>query len=127
MSLAGTRGLWELSCDLRLMWTVPEGGAFVTPCLRLPPLPSPPERGGEGGAHFPEWHRRDPHTTTRGTWCTLAPGSQRELPSFSHHKPSWSWPVPLHACREFPQQKGMCRPSDLGNTQSLQNKLDGVS
>ena len=70
---------------------------------------------------------KTPTAPPKGAWCTLAPSGQRELLSFSHHKPSWSWPVPLHACREFPQQKGMCRPSDLGNTQSLQSKLDGVS
>ena len=35
--------------------------------------------------------------------------------------------MPLHTCREFPQQKGMCRPSDLRNTQSLQNELDEVN
>lgn len=68
---------------------------------------------------------RPPTAPPKGAWCTLALKNQREPLSFSHHKPLLELACAFPRLPEFLSRKGMCRPSDLGNTQSLQSKLDG--
>lgn len=112
--------------DLSLLWTSRKKEPS-SPAASGRRLPSPPSKGRRARCPLPQVAQERPHRTAQGRLVHISASVQRELLPFPTTNPPGAGRVPLHACREFPQQKGMCRPSDLGNTQSLQSKLDGVA